>query len=867
LPEVQVKIMRKSESSDPIPGAASIASQEETASPKSTIRDRSGRFVRVPKVEEAPSPKATPEEVQITVQQITDKLDTTPARVKPLEALVPSSYYGYPMEGDGDRGAYSRLHDYFRSARKHVWLISAIMLVITTLAAIYLARQPDVYEAKANVQVDLEVTNPALGSIKSNSLVLNAPSQDPTYFNTQMQILTSASLLGRVVKTLDLEHNRAFLNPQSLQRHSTLESLKRMIGLSSRAKEEENNRAADRLAVNDSLAPATSRDDIAEMNRLRPYVEKLQNRLSVKQVSDTRLIEIRFNHPDPQTAAKVINAIVDAFAYSNLERKTETSGKAGDFLQKRIIELQSEIRRGEETLINYAKNHQIISLDPNQNTVVDRLSGLNKQLLEAENERKMAEAAYRASLAPGAAEALAEGSAKQASEAETKLVELWQKRADLLVEYTERVPEIKQIDEQIVELDKQAKASRSKAVGVVTTNLTTAYRQALAREQSLRASFNQQRGETLTQNEAAVNYRIIQQEIETNKGLLEGLLQRAKENDVLVAGTPNNIHVVDYATVPTVAVGPRRLEGIGLAILLSFVVGIALARYLEYLDDTIHSSDDVEKQLHLPALAVIPAIGTSAGRRLLSTVTALQKKNGNGLHGELLLNSDARSPLAEAYRHLRTSILLSSAGGAPQTLLIASSQPSEGKTTTAVNTALILEQTGAKVLVVDADMRRPRLHSIFDLDNQKGLSSILASKMGESEMLGLIDKHEESGVYVLTSGRIPPNPAELIGSDMMQRLMTLLKGQFTHIILDSPPIASFTDSVLISSLVDGVLLVVHGDHASRTIVRRSRQVLQDVGGKIFGVVLNNVTLQPDDYYYHNYHYQKYYQAEEKAAMN
>lgn len=797
---------------------------------------------------------------------ISDKLATTPARVKPLEALVPSSYYGYPMEGDGEQGAYSRLHDYLRSARKHVWLISGIVLVITTLAAIYLARQPDVYEAKANVQVDLEVTNPALGSIKSNSLVLNAPTQDPTYFNTQMQILTSASLLGRVVKTLDLEHNRAFLSPQSVQGRSTWEGLKRMIGLGSRSNEEKN-RAVDRLAVNDSLAPATSRDDIAEMNRLRPYVEKLQNRLSVKQVSDTRLIEIRFNHADPQTAAKVINAIVDAFAYSNLERKTETSDKAGDFLQKRIIELQSEIRRGEETLINYAKDHQIISLDPNQNTVVDRLSGLNKQLLEAENERKMAEAAYRASLAPGAAEALAEGSAKQASEAEAKLVELWQKRADLLVEYTEKVPEIKQIDEQIAELDKQAKDSRSKAVGVVTTNLATSYRQAMAREQSLRASFNQQRGETLTQNEAAVNYRIIQQEIETNKGLLEGLLQRAKENDVLVAGTPNNIHVVDYATVPTVPVGPRRLEGIGLALILSFVLGIALARYLEYLDDTIHSSDDVEKQLHLPALAVIPAIGASTGRRLLSTVTLQQKKNGNGLHAEILLNSDARSPLSEAYRHLRTSILLSSAGGAPKTLLITSSQPSEGKTTTAVNTALILEQTGAKVLVVDADMRRPRLHSIFDLDNQNGLSTILASKMGESEMLNLIDKHEESGVYVLTSGRIPPNPAELIGSEKMERLMTFLKGQFTHIILDSPPIASFTDSVLISSLVDGVLLVVHGDHASRTIVRRSRQVLQAVGAKIFGVVLNNVTLQPDDYYYHNYYYQKYYHAEEKGALN
>ncbi len=777
------------------------------------------------------------------------------------ESFIPSSYYSYD-QGEGDKGGYSRLHDYLRSARKRIWLILGIMVVITALAAFYMARQPDVYEAKANVQVDLEVSNPVLGSIKSNSFILNAPSQDPGYFNTQLQILSSANLLGRVVKTLDLANNRAFVNPQSVQDRSTWDSFKRMAGFGKKTAPDDQNKLVERLPLNESLAPATSREDIVEMNRLSPYVETLQRSLTVKQINDTRLIEIRFKHSDPQVAAKVINGIADAFAYSNLERKTETSDKAGDFLQKRIIELQSEIRRGEETLINYAKNHQIISLDASQNTVVDRLSGLNKQLMEAENERKLAESAYRASQAPGAAEALAEESAKLAAEAETKLIELRQKRADLLVEYTEKVPEIKQIDEQIAELEKQAKNSRQQAVTVLTTNLATRYRQAFAAEQALRKSFNEQRGETLTQNEAAVNYRIIQQEIETNKGLLEGLLQRSKENDVVVAGTPNNIHVVDYATVPKAPVGPKRLEGIGLALLLSFVLGIAFARYLEYLDDSIHSSDDVEKILHLPALAVIPSIGNSARRRLLSTVTSLQMKSD--FQSELLIDSDARSPLAEAYRHLRTSILLSSAGGAPQTLLVTSSQPAEGKTTTAVNTALILQQTGASVLLIDGDMRRPRLHSIFGLDNQTGLSTILSSKMNDAEMLALVERHDASGVYVLTAGTIPPNPAELIGSETMQRLISTLKQKFTHIIIDSPPIASFTDSVLIASLVDGALLVVHGDHASRAIVRRSKQMLHDVGAKIFGVVLNNVSIAPNDYYYGTY-YQQYYKGDE--SMN
>jgi capsular exopolysaccharide synthesis family protein len=198
-------------------------------------------------------------------------------------------------------------------------------------------------------------------------------------------------------------------------------------------------------------------------------------------------------------------------------------------------------------------------------------------------------------------------------------------------------------------------------------------------------------------------------------------------------------------------------------------------------------------------------------------------------------------------------------------LLITSSQPAEGKTTTAVNTATILAQTGANVLLIDADMRRPRLHTIFDLDNRSGLSTILASKMSEAEMMSLIEQHEESGLFVLTSGPIPPNPAELLGSEQMRRLVAAYESTFTHIIVDSPPVTTFTDGVLLSSLVDGVVLVVQGGEASRAIVRRSRQLLHDVGAKIFGVVLNNVNLRSHDYYYYNNHYSRYYSKSEADA--
>jgi capsular exopolysaccharide synthesis family protein len=331
----------------------------------------------------------------------------------------------------------------------------------------------------------------------------------------------------------------------------------------------------------------------------------------------------------------------------------------------------------------------------------------------------------------------------------------------------------------------------------------------------------------------------------------------------VLAGKPNNISIVDYALTPDSPVGPNRARTVLAAFFLSIGAGLGLALLLEYLDDTVHSTEEVERVLHLPALAVIPSVGAAVRRRAIPGMTALQKQNGsNGDNAELLINVDGRSPLAEAYRHLRTSVLLSTAGGAPKSLLVTSSLPGEGKTTTAVNTAISLVQTGASVVIIDADMRRPRLQTIFEMHEQEGLSSILSSDTTEAEMLELVKTDEATGLNVLTSGPIPPNPAELVGSDQMRRLMTALQSRYNYVVVDSPPISSFTDGVLIATMVDGVLLVVHGGKSSRHIVRRSKQLLSDVGSKVFGVVLNNVNLQSHDYYYYQSYYGRKYYAKE-----
>ncbi|HZT59121.1 MAG TPA: polysaccharide biosynthesis tyrosine autokinase [Pyrinomonadaceae bacterium] len=782
----------------------------------------------------------------------------------------------YVPSRDYEQDAEEKIHlrDYWVAARKHVWLVVGITLLTTSLATIYMASKPDIYEAEARVLVNQESPNPALGSAKNSSVIVS--NADPAYFSTQLQIMTGPGLLRRVAKTLDLEHNQSFIRTDSSQNNSTWRNVLRMFGIKGKSNAEVLEEGHGDLPLRSAVAPATPNDDLADAKRLAPYVAALQENLTVEPVKETRLsvrdthlIDVSFRHPDPQVAAKVVNAVADTFALANLEKKTESNTTTGDYLQARIAELQSQIRTDGERLSNYAKGHQILSLDASQNTVVDRLAGLNRQLLEAENDRKLAEAAYRAALNPGAASALAEGSVNQINELEQKVSSLRQQRAQMLIENTEKWPEVKDIDSQIAALEKELAETRQRSSSTLVTNLKTKYDEALARENALRDSFNQQRVETVTQNEAAINYRLIQQELDTNKAMLDGLMQRSKENEVVEAGTPNNIYVVDYAVAPDAAVAPKRVRGIALALALSLTFGIGLAFFLEYLDDTIASIEDVERMLHLPTLAAIPLVGGWGRRRrlLLPGSKALKRAgNGNGGPPELLVNADARSGMAEAYRHLRTSILLSTAGQPPQSILVTSSLPAEGKTTTAINTAASLAQTGVEVLILDADMRRPRVHTVFGVRHQEGLSTLLAKEFTEEEVMAMIKHDEASGLYLLPSGTVPPNPAELIGSPQMRRLLEILKRRFCHIIIDSPPIATFTDGVLISRATDGVLMVVHGGKSSSAVVHRSCQQLRNVGAKVIGVVMNKINLRPDDeYYYYNYYQNSYYSSSDEDA--
>lgn len=777
-----------------------------------------------------------------------------------LQALESDVYYddGYYGASVSEHSEKQMLLRFLSVLRKYWPVIAAMTLLVTALVVVYEAQKPDYYVADVRIQINNEM-NPAGSGSGTSSIVL--PGNDPAYFSTQLQILEGSGLLRRVVKTMDLENNDAFLNPLKGRQLGVWQNVQRMFGWYKppAATGPVSDQQSTKLDLTASI-PSGDLDDQAEA--LAPYVHMLRGGLSVYPVRDsrtankeTRLIEVEFTHNDPQIAAKVVNSLADIYVLQNLERKVESNASAGDFLQKRVAELQSQIRIDEERLINYAKSNQILSLDSSQNTVVQRLSDLHTKLSQAEGERINAETAYRAALQNPMRAAIAETKDPRTTGLETQLSALRQTLAQLKTEFTDEWPEVKKVRGQIAAIEKELQANKKRSSDTEVAALEQVYRQASAKENELRAYFASQRQAVLTQNEAAVNYRIIQQEIDTNKGLLDSLLKRFRETEVILNGTPNNVHVVDRALVPKSPAGPQRTKNVVLAFFGSLLAGLGLAFLLTWLDDTVRPKDDLELQLGMPVIGLIPSTGNGRVRFLPSKL----RRNGNGNHrvpDAYDLEKFKRPVIAEAFNQLRTSLLLSNAGGAPQTVLVTSGQPSEGKTITSLNLARSLAQLGDRVLLIDADLRSPKMHFLFGLENNGGLSSLLTAKNWDDKTIAkTVYRNIDLNLDLLTSGPQVPNPSNLFSSSEMRALIERFSSEYSHIIIDSPPILYFADSVILANTVDAVVIMARANVSSREILSKAKKVLLDVRANIVGIVMNDVPLGSFKYYNNTYYHQ------------
>jgi capsular exopolysaccharide synthesis family protein len=510
--------------------------------------------------------------------------------------------------------------------------------------------------------------------------------------------------------------------------------------------------------------------------------------------------------------------------------------------------------------VRYQKEHEILGIDEKQNITTAKLDELNKALTMAESERMDKEAFYRlmesgdpdaiASSAGGLEDAGAGGqSASQLLESlRAKQADLRIQAADLNTQFGPSYPKLVQLNNQLAEIDIELKAEMKKIASKVKGQYTTA----LGREELLGQALEKQKQAANKLNESAIEYSLLKRDLETNRQLYEGLLEKLKEAGISEGLKSNNFQIVNSARVPTYPVEPNVPRNLGFAFVLGLTSGVGLAFLLEGLDNTVRTTEQAQAISGLPPLGMIP-LGSKTAREGAASKRLMLATSNEAV--ELITHVRPQSQMAESYRALRTSLLLSHLGAPPKVIMVTSALPQEGKSTTSINCAVVLAQKGVRVLLIDCDLRRPSIHKTLGMGPRSGLSNVLTGSITLKQAITVAPTLPN--LDVLPAGTPPPNPAELLASTNMRDVLAELRDKYDHIVLDTPPTLSVTDAVVLSPRADAIVLVIRSGSTTKQALRRSRDILMQVNARVSGVLLNAVDLSSPDYYYY-YEYQGKY---------
>jgi succinoglycan biosynthesis transport protein ExoP len=733
--------------------------------------------------------------------------------------LVQSQSYGSSSNVLGETEVH--LLDYVRVLYKRRWTALTAFAIVVLSVAVYTFTATPIFEGR--VQILIEKENSNVVTFKE-AVEQNQVADD--YYQTQYKLLQSRVLARRTLDVLKLWNDPQF--------NREVEDPARLTGFW----------RAPMKSMSDWFGGDKSNEPrLPDETRVQSRtIDRFLNDLTVAPVRNSRLVDVKFESPSAELAAAVPNALAKQYIDQSLEFKFLSSKEASDWLGQRLAEQRKQVEASEQAVQRYREQTDSLSLEEKQNIVVQKLNDLNAAVTRAKTERIQKEAAYnqiralqtdRTALDTFPA-ILSNGFIQQQK---GELADLQRQQAQLAEKLGPNHPDM-------VKLASAIRAAESKIQGEVAKvvqAMRNDYQQSVAQEQSLTTALDQQKRDALSLNRKGIEYGVLARDAASNRQIFESLMQRTKETGISGELRTSNIRVVDAAEVPRRQTSPRTLNNLLFGFFGGGIFAIGLTFFFEYLDNRIKSPDEVRQHLGLPFLGMVPAL--------------FDESIENPLIGKGVPNG-----FTESFRNIRTNVLFSSAEEGGRTLVITSTGPGEGKTAVATNLALTLAQAGQRVLLVDADMRKPRVHLVFGLGQEPGLSSVLVGTAKASES---VHQTSVAGLWVMAAGPLPPNPAELLGSKRFKGFMVSLSQHFDWVIVDTPPVMAVTDSSVVAHLATGVLFVVGAEMTSRHAARRAIEQLQQARARFVGAVLNRVDLQHNSYYYAQYYrreYTGYYQT-------
>jgi capsular exopolysaccharide synthesis family protein len=581
--------------------------------------------------------------------------------------------------------------------------------------------------------------------------------------------------------------------------------------------------------------------------------------LHVERLNESRLVEVSYESVDPNLAARVATALVKNYVESNFRSKYETTQQASAWMQQQLGDLKAKVEKSQQALVDYERQNSIADIGNKENVVGQRLADLSKDLTAAETDRANKQSVYDL-VQSNKAEAAIMANDALLQQLDSKYAELKTQYAAATSQYGPNFYKVKELLNQINEVESLMDRERKRIIERIGSD----YRTALRREQLLSQEVAQQKAEVEKFNQLLIQYNLLKNEYETNEQLYNDLLKRLKDATVSVSLRAANVRLADEALVPSSPIRPDKPVDIAVGLLVGLILGVTLAFVQESMDRTINTAEEIETEISVPTLAVIP-LGTAARGRYGRYFQENGHRAGKNRAQALTILNAPGSEMAESFRVLRTSILLSNPSHPPQAVLVTSAHPGEGKTFASVNLALALAQRGGRVLLVDSDLRQPNILTALGLSDgeEAGLSSFLAGGHDIEQVLQTFTAIPN--LWLLPPGPIPSNPAELLSSPVMKGLVRDLRQRFEHIVFDSPPLLLVTDGVLLSTLTDGVVLVVESGATSRGALNRVRRILDRAGANTLGAVLNKLAYRVDGYYYSRYRYYNYRYARERST--